>query len=67
MIRNGPFAVLVSILLASFIASSHITQTTDPLVASVSAVAIAFTVGLMLLVDRLYGLDRLLIGESART
>ncbi len=45
---------------------SHITQTTDPLVASVSAVAILFTVALMLLIDRLYGLDRLLIGEGKR-
>ena len=45
---------------------SHITQTTDPLVASVSTVAILFTVALMLLVDRLYGLDRLLIGEGSR-
>lgn len=45
---------------------SHITQTTDPLVASISAVAIFFTVGLMLIVDRIYGLDRLLIGEGAR-
>ena len=45
---------------------SHITQTTDPLVASVSTVAIMFTVALMLVVDRIYGLDRLLIGEGAR-
>lgn len=45
---------------------SHITQTTDPLVASISAVAILFTVVLMLIVDRIYGLDRLLIGEGAR-
>ncbi|NDW06942.1 ABC transporter permease [Jiella pacifica] len=45
---------------------SHITQTTDPLVASVSTVAILFTVALMLIVDRLYGLDRLLIGEGTR-
>ncbi|MCT8268465.1 ABC transporter permease [Afifella sp. JA880] len=45
---------------------SHITQTTDPLVASISTVAILFTVGLMFLVDRIYGLDRLLIGEGAR-
>ncbi|MEF2074715.1 ABC transporter permease [Consotaella aegiceratis] len=45
---------------------SHITQTTDPLVASVSAVAILFTIGLMVIVDRLYGLDRLLIGEGTR-
>lgn len=45
---------------------SHITQTTDPLVASVSTVAILFTVALMLFVDRIFGLDRLLIGEGAR-
>ncbi|PWV98099.1 putative spermidine/putrescine transport system permease protein [Hoeflea marina] len=45
---------------------SHIAQTTDPLVASVSAVAILFTVAVMLLVDRIYGLDRLLIGEGAK-
>jgi len=45
---------------------SHITQTTDPLVASISTVAILFTVGLMFLVDRIYGLDRLLIGEGSR-
>lgn len=41
---------------------SHIAQTTDPLVASVSTVAIIFTVVLMVIVDRLYGLDKLLIG-----
>ena len=45
---------------------SHIAQTTDPLVASVSTVAILFTVVVMLIVDRLYGLDRLLIGEGKR-
>ena len=45
---------------------SYIAQTTDPLVASISAVAILFTVILMLFVDRLYGLDRLLIGEGKR-
>lgn len=45
---------------------SYITQTTDPLVASISAMAILFTVVLMLFVDRLYGLDRLLIGEGKR-
>ncbi|MFD1883045.1 ABC transporter permease [Paracoccus pacificus] len=43
---------------------NHIAQTTDPLVASVSTVAIVFTVILMLIVDRIYGLDRLLIGEG---
>ncbi|WOI58244.1 ABC transporter permease [Palleronia sp. LCG004] len=45
---------------------SYIAQTTDPLVASVSTMAILFTVVLMLVVDRLYGLDRLLIGEGKR-
>lgn len=45
---------------------SHITQTTDPLVASISTVVILFTVALMLAVNRFYGLDRLLIGEGAR-
>ena len=45
---------------------SHIAQTTDPLVASVSTVAILLTVILMLVVDRLYGLDKLLIGEGKK-
>ena len=44
---------------------SYIAQTTDPLVASVSAVTIAFTVVLMLIVDRLYGLDKLFIGGKS--
>lgn len=43
---------------------SHITQTTDPLIASVSTIVILFTVALMLLINRFYGLDRLLMGES---
>jgi putative spermidine/putrescine transport system permease protein len=43
---------------------SHITQTTDPLVASVSTMIILFTVGLLLIVEWLYGLDRLLMGEG---
>ena len=45
---------------------SHITQTTDPLVASVSSVTVIFSVVLMVIVDRLYGLDRLLIGEGKK-
>lgn len=45
---------------------SHIAQTTDPLVASVSTVTILFTVVLMIVVDRFYGLDRLLIGEGKK-
>lgn len=43
---------------------SHITQTTDPLVASVSTMIILFTVALLLIVEWLYGLDRLLMGEG---
>lgn len=45
---------------------AHITQTTDPLVASISTVIILFTVALMFVVERLYGLDRLLIGGGGR-
>ncbi len=41
---------------------THITQTTDPLVASVSTMIILFTVLLLLLIERIYGLDRLLLG-----
>jgi putative spermidine/putrescine transport system permease protein len=40
-----------------------IAQTIDPLVASVSAVLIVGTVLLMIVLDRLVGLDRILIGE----
>ncbi|PLZ03157.1 ABC transporter permease [Burkholderia sp. WAC0059] len=41
-----------------------IAQTIDPLVASVSTVLIVCTVVLMLVLDRLVGLDRVLIGET---
>ncbi|MCL4653682.1 ABC transporter permease [Burkholderia multivorans] len=43
---------------------NQIAQTIDPLVTSVSAVLIVGTVMLMLLLDRLVGLDRILIGEA---
>lgn len=43
---------------------THITQTTDPLVASVSTMVILFTVVLLLIVEWFYGLDRLLMGEG---
>ncbi len=43
---------------------AYITQTTDPLVASVSTVTIAFAAILMIVVNKFYGLDRLLIGEG---
>jgi putative spermidine/putrescine transport system permease protein len=42
----------------------YIQDNIDPLVASVSAVVIAITVVFMLLLDRLYGLDRLLSGKG---
>ncbi|CAH2598615.1 ABC transporter permease [Rhodovastum atsumiense] len=41
---------------------SHIAETTDPLVASVSAVIMALTTVLLILLDRLYGVDRLFSG-----
>jgi len=42
----------------------YIQDNIDPLVASVSAVVIAVTLIFMLLLDRLYGLDRLLSGKG---
>jgi putative spermidine/putrescine transport system permease protein len=43
---------------------NQIAQTIDPLVASVSTVIIVGTVVLMLVLDRMVGLDRVLIGEA---
>lgn len=43
---------------------NHITQTTTPIVASISAVIIFLSVAAILLLDRLYGLDRLLVGSK---
>jgi putative spermidine/putrescine transport system permease protein len=43
---------------------NQIAQTIDPLVASVSTVLIVGTVALMLVLDRMVGLDRVLIGET---
>jgi len=42
----------------------HIAQTIDPLIASISTVLIVVTVVLMVILDRLYGLDRLLVGRG---
>ncbi len=42
---------------------NQIAQTIDPLVASVSAVLIVGTILLMVLLDRMVGLDRILIGD----
>ncbi len=43
---------------------NHIQETTDPLVAAVSALLIAATALLALLLDRFFGLDRLLSGRG---
>lgn len=42
----------------------HIAHTIDPLLASVSTVLIVLTLVLMLVLDRLYGLDRVLSGKA---
>lgn len=42
----------------------HIAQTIDPLIASVSTVLIVGTLLLMILLDRIYGLDKILIGKG---
>ena len=42
---------------------NYIDQMTDPLVAAVSTALIVVTGGLMLLLDRVYGVDRLLVGR----
>ena len=43
---------------------SYIQDNIDPLIAAVSAVLIALTLAAMLLFDRLYGLERLLVGRG---
>ena len=43
---------------------NHIAHTIDPLLASVSTLLIVLTLMLMLVLDRLYGLDRILAGKS---
>lgn len=42
----------------------HITQTIDPLIASISTVMIVLTFVLMMLLDRLYGLDKVFVGKG---
>ena len=42
----------------------HITQTIDPLIASISTVLIVLTFVVMIVLDRVYGLDRVLIGKG---
>lgn len=43
---------------------NHIAQTIDPLVASVSTVLIVGTLALMLLLDRIVGLEKVLVGKG---
>jgi putative spermidine/putrescine transport system permease protein len=43
---------------------NHIAQTIDPLLASISTVLIVITVILMVVLDRIYGLDKILIGKG---
>lgn len=42
----------------------HITETIDPLIASLSAVLIILTLVLMLVLDRIFGLDKILVGKG---
>jgi len=42
----------------------HITETIDPLIASLSAMMIFITMIVMLLLDRFYGLDKILVGKG---
>lgn len=44
---------------------AHIQDSIDPLVTSVSAAVIAITVAFLFVVDRLYGLERLLVGRGS--
>lgn len=43
---------------------NHIANTIDPLLASISTVLIVLTLLLMLVLDRFYGLDRVLVGKT---
>ena len=42
----------------------HITETIDPLIASLSAMLIFITMIIMLILDRFYGLDKILVGKG---
>ena len=42
----------------------YATESIDPLMAAASALMVAFTAAVMLLLDRLYGLDKILVGEK---
>ena len=40
------------------------TESIDPMMAAVSALIVALTAGVMIVLDRLYGLDKVLVGQS---
>ena len=42
----------------------YATESIDPLMAAVSALMVALTGGVMILLDRLYGLDKILVGSK---
>jgi putative spermidine/putrescine transport system permease protein len=42
----------------------YATESVDPLMAAVSALMVALTAGVMLILDRLYGLDKILVGAK---
>jgi putative spermidine/putrescine transport system permease protein len=46
---------------------NYIQDSIDPLICSVSALLILFTAVLMLVIDRLYGLERLFVGEGGKS
>jgi putative spermidine/putrescine transport system permease protein len=41
----------------------YATESLDPMMAAVSALIVVLTLGLMLVLDRVYGLDRILVGK----
>jgi putative spermidine/putrescine transport system permease protein len=42
----------------------YATESIDPMMAAVSALMIALTAAAMLVIDRVYGLDRMLVGRG---
>jgi putative spermidine/putrescine transport system permease protein len=42
----------------------YTTESIDPMMAAVSALMIALTAGAMFILDRMFGLDRILVGEK---
>ena len=40
------------------------TESIDPMLAAVSALIVGLTAAVMLLLDRLYGLDKVLVGQQ---